>query len=152
VVEADGIEYARRKGELFAQEAEEIALALPDTAARAALLALVACGGALLVGCASDPTQGYALNNTYSADVRSIQVPIFRNDTFDFGKDAYFEGIYAFSEEHSSMKELKESKVARGSKDGLYINRTYFGLYSLLNQLKANINTHSVFKTMVVEF
>jgi predicted unusual protein kinase regulating ubiquinone biosynthesis (AarF/ABC1/UbiB family) len=76
----------------------------------------------------------------------------FRNDTFDFGNDAYFEGIYAFAEDLSSMKELKESKVARGSKDGLYINRTYFGLYSLLNQLKANINTHSVFKTMVVEF
>ncbi len=41
VVEADGIEYARRKGEIFAQEAEEIALALPDTAARSALLELV---------------------------------------------------------------------------------------------------------------
>ena len=41
VVEADGIEYARRKGELFAQEAEEIALAFPDTAARSALLELV---------------------------------------------------------------------------------------------------------------
>jgi octaprenyl-diphosphate synthase len=41
VVEADGIEYARRKGELFAQEAEEIALALPETAARSALLELV---------------------------------------------------------------------------------------------------------------
>jgi octaprenyl-diphosphate synthase len=41
VVEADGIDYARRKGEQFAQEAEEIALGLPDTAARAALLELV---------------------------------------------------------------------------------------------------------------
>jgi octaprenyl-diphosphate synthase len=41
VVEADGIEYARRKGELFAQEAEEIAASLPDTAARSALLELV---------------------------------------------------------------------------------------------------------------
>ncbi len=41
VVEADGIDYARRKGELFAQEAEEIALGLPETAARAALLELV---------------------------------------------------------------------------------------------------------------
>ena len=41
VVEADGIEYARRKGAQFAQEAEEIASALPDTAARAALLELV---------------------------------------------------------------------------------------------------------------
>ena len=41
VVEADGIEYARRKGEQYAQEAEEIVLALPDTAARSALLELV---------------------------------------------------------------------------------------------------------------
>ncbi len=41
VVEADGIEYARRKGELFAQEAEEIAASLPDTGARSALLELV---------------------------------------------------------------------------------------------------------------
>jgi octaprenyl-diphosphate synthase len=41
VVDADGIEYARRKGELFAQEAEEIAVALPETAARSALLELV---------------------------------------------------------------------------------------------------------------
>ena len=41
VVEADGIEYARRKGELFAQEAEEVALSLPDTAARASMLEMV---------------------------------------------------------------------------------------------------------------
>ena len=41
VVEADGIEYARRKGELFAKEAEEVALSLPDTAARASMLEMV---------------------------------------------------------------------------------------------------------------
>jgi octaprenyl-diphosphate synthase len=41
VVDADGIEYARRKGELFAQEAEECVLALPDSPARSALLELV---------------------------------------------------------------------------------------------------------------
>jgi octaprenyl-diphosphate synthase len=41
VLDADGIGYARRKGEQFAQQAEEIALGLPDTAARGALLELV---------------------------------------------------------------------------------------------------------------
>jgi octaprenyl-diphosphate synthase len=41
VVEADGIEYARRKGELFAQEAEDLVMTLPETAARSALLELV---------------------------------------------------------------------------------------------------------------
>lgn len=75
----------------------------------------------------------------------------FRTPTFDFGNDDYFNEIYRFAEELGQMKELKESKVARGSKDGLYVNRTYFGLYSLLNQLKANISTHSVFKDKIIE-
>ncbi len=82
--------------------------------------------------------------------IHMLGVP-FRTESFDFGNDEYFNGIYQFAEELGNMKELKESKVARGSKDGLYVNRTYFGLYSLLNQLKANIQTHSVFKEMVVE-
>ena len=107
----------------------------------------------------------YALEFLYPTDTAKdleFYVPLFRKmieilgvpfqtDTFDFGNDQYFDGIYRFAEELGQMKELRESKVARGSKDGLYVNRTYFGLYSLLNQLKANIQTHSVFKTMVVE-
>jgi hypothetical protein len=36
---------------------------------------------------------------------------------------------------------FKSSRQARGSKHGLYINRTYFGLYNLLNQLKAEVDT-----------
>lgn len=75
----------------------------------------------------------------------------FQDDTFDFGNDEYFDRIYRYAEELGQMKELRESKVARGSKDGLYINRTYFGLYSLLNQLRANINTHSIFKGKLIE-
>lgn len=82
--------------------------------------------------------------------IEMLGVP-FQSETFDFGNETYFDGIYRFAEQLGQMKELKESKVARGSKDGLYVNRTYFGLYSLLNQLKANITTHSVFKEMVVE-
>jgi hypothetical protein len=37
------------------------------------------------------------------------------------------------------MKELRESKRARGVRDAVYINRTYFGLYSLLHELRAEI-------------
>ncbi len=65
----------------------------------------------------------------------------FHADHFDFGDDAYFQTIYEFGEKLSKMKELKEAKQARGSKHGLYVNRTYFGLYSMLNQLKAQIRT-----------
>jgi predicted unusual protein kinase regulating ubiquinone biosynthesis (AarF/ABC1/UbiB family) len=69
----------------------------------------------------------------------------FQEDYFDFGDEDYFSGIYRFAEELAAMPEIRNSKKARGSRDGLYINRTYFGLYSLLNQLKARIRTHSSF-------
>lgn len=65
----------------------------------------------------------------------------FHFDEFDFADDEYFDSIYHLSEKLSKMKELRNSKHARGSRHGLYINRTYFGLYQLLNQLKAKVTT-----------
>lgn len=65
----------------------------------------------------------------------------FTLETFDFGNEAYFNEIYAYMDELYNMKEIRDSKVARGSRHSLYINRTYFGLYSILSDLKANIIT-----------
>lgn len=65
----------------------------------------------------------------------------FHHQEFDFADDAYFKQIYDLSERISTSKEVKSSKSARGSKDGLYINRTYFGLYNILNELKAKVFT-----------
>jgi len=65
----------------------------------------------------------------------------FRSEIFDFANDAYFEELYGFGEKLSSMKELRDSKKARGVRDALYINRTYFGLYSILHDLKSKIQT-----------
>ena len=65
----------------------------------------------------------------------------FRSVQFDFSDKEYFEALYKFGEELSTMKELRESKKARGVRDALYINRTYFGLYNILHDLKATINT-----------
>jgi predicted unusual protein kinase regulating ubiquinone biosynthesis (AarF/ABC1/UbiB family) len=65
----------------------------------------------------------------------------FRTTHFDFSNKSYFAEVYAFGEEVAKMKELRESKKARGVKDALYINRTYFGLYNILHDLKANIET-----------
>ncbi|WP_440133371.1 ABC1 kinase family protein [Chitinophaga sancti] len=60
---------------------------------------------------------------------------------FDFGDERYFQEIYAYMDYVANLKEVKESKVARGSRHSLYVNRTYFGLYSILSDLKANIKT-----------
>ncbi len=66
----------------------------------------------------------------------------FMEKKFDFGNQEYFDGVYAFAEELTKTEELKRSNVARGSQHGLYVNRTYFGLYALLNELKAEVYTH----------
>ncbi|MGY6743882.1 MAG: ABC1 kinase family protein [Cecembia sp.] len=65
----------------------------------------------------------------------------FHVDSFDFADDRYFEQIFQLGDRISNDKMFKKSRQARGSRHGLYINRTYFGLYNLLNQLQANIKT-----------
>jgi predicted unusual protein kinase regulating ubiquinone biosynthesis (AarF/ABC1/UbiB family) len=65
----------------------------------------------------------------------------FRSGEFDFSDKEYFATLYSFGEELSNMKELRQSKKARGVRDALYINRTYFGLYSILHDLKAKVRT-----------
>jgi predicted unusual protein kinase regulating ubiquinone biosynthesis (AarF/ABC1/UbiB family) len=72
--------------------------------------------------------------------IRMLGEP-FLAETFDFGDDVYFNKVYAFAEELTNLEELRSSKVARGSQDGLYVNRTYYGLYAMLNELKAEVVT-----------
>jgi len=63
----------------------------------------------------------------------------FEDEYFDFADKAYFDTLYKFGEELTAMKELRESKKARGVKDAVYINRTYFGLYTILHDLGAKV-------------
>jgi predicted unusual protein kinase regulating ubiquinone biosynthesis (AarF/ABC1/UbiB family) len=65
----------------------------------------------------------------------------FHTDHFDFSDAGYFEELFSFGEKLSNMKELRDSKKARGLRDAVYINRTYFGLYTILHDLKAKIST-----------
>ncbi|MBX2900717.1 MAG: AarF/ABC1/UbiB kinase family protein [Cyclobacteriaceae bacterium] len=67
----------------------------------------------------------------------------FRTPNFDFAEPGYFKSLYAFGEEIGQMKAFRESKKARGVKDALYVNRTYYGLYNLLHELRATVNTAS---------
>ena len=65
------------------------------------------------------------------------------SDTFDFGDDGYFKEIYTKGEALSKNSDMR-GLSSQGSKHFIYFNRTYFGLYQLLNQLKANIHTNQV--------
>lgn len=41
-----------------------------------------------LAGCASDPRQGYSFNTTFDTNTRTVQVPIFKNNTYYHGVEA----------------------------------------------------------------
>jgi predicted unusual protein kinase regulating ubiquinone biosynthesis (AarF/ABC1/UbiB family) len=57
---------------------------------------------------------------------------------FDFGRTEFFDELYAVGEKISKMPEFKP---ARGVKHFIYVNRTNFGLYNILHELKANVKT-----------
>jgi len=59
-------------------------------------------------------------------------------NTFDFSQEQFFEDLYAYGEKIAKMPEFKQ---ARGVKHFIYINRTNFGLYNILHELKATVNT-----------
>ncbi|MEO7990383.1 MAG: AarF/UbiB family protein [Chryseolinea sp.] len=88
-----------------------------------------------------DPAKEKTLFNSLFVTLVELLGRPFRSEVFDFADDAYFNELYSFGEKLSTMKEIRDSKKARGVRDALYINRTYFGLYSLLHDLKAKIRT-----------
>ena len=63
----------------------------------------------------------------------------FHNDTFDFSDELFWVKVAHMSERLSQDDKLKKLNGNRWSKHFLYINRTFFGLYNLLHDLKADI-------------
>lgn len=70
----------------------------------------------------------------------------FRDESFDFSNKDYFDEIYKKGEELSKRKDIRKNGAARGSRHILYINRSYFGLFAILHELKANIDTRTSFQ------
>ena len=50
----------------------------------------------------------------------------FRHTNFDFGDQEFIHNIYEFGESMSKAPEIRKTKKARGPKDALFINRTFF--------------------------
>jgi serine/threonine protein kinase len=64
----------------------------------------------------------------------------FRSDRFDFGDPVFLQSIYDLGEENRKADNLRTMKGERGSPDTIYVNRAFFGLYSLLGRLRARVN------------
>jgi predicted unusual protein kinase regulating ubiquinone biosynthesis (AarF/ABC1/UbiB family) len=65
----------------------------------------------------------------------------FHGDFFDFSDEEFFGEIAKMGEEFSKDTQLRKMNGNRGSKHFLYINRTFFGLYNLLHDLKSRVKT-----------
>ncbi|TBX70382.1 AarF/ABC1/UbiB kinase family protein [Flavobacterium silvisoli] len=76
-------------------------------------------------------------------ELLSLFTQPFHGDTFDFSDEQFFGQIAQMGEQFSKDTQLRKMNGNRGSKHFLYINRTFFGLYNLLHDLKARINTQS---------
>lgn len=74
-------------------------------------------------------------------ELLNVSTMPYRYDEFDFANEEFFGRLAAMGEEFSKDTQLRKMNGNRGSKHFLYVNRTFFGLYSLLHDLKAKVNT-----------
>ena len=86
-----------------------------------------------------DPWQIEFYYKNYKEMISLFALP-YMSETFDFSKPEFFEDLYSWGEKLTKMPEFKQP---RGVKHFIYINRTNYGLYTILNELKATVNTQT---------
>lgn len=74
----------------------------------------------------------------------------FHGEFFDFSDEEFFGEIAQMGEEFTKDTQLRKMNGNRGSKHFLYINRTFFGLYNLLHDLKARVHTQTFQKYIAI--
>lgn len=89
----------------------------------------------------SDPPERQAFFLGIFKEALGLVCRPFYQERFDFGDKAYFDAIYAYGERMGRDRDLRNQITPRGDKDGIYLNRTFFGLFSILHELGAEVET-----------
>lgn len=76
-------------------------------------------------------------------EMLSLFTKPFHSETFDFSDEEFFGKIADLSNKYSKDTEIRRMNGNRGSKHFLYINRTFFGLYNLMNDLGAKVEINN---------
>ena len=85
--------------------------------------------------------------STLFHEMLSLFTQPMHNETFDFSDETFFSKVADLSEKYSKDTQLRKMNGNRGSKHFLYINRTFFGLYNLMNDLGAKVFVNN-YKTL----
>ena len=72
-------------------------------------------------------------------ELLSVFTQPIQAEIFDFAQPDFQAQIAALSEKFASDKTLRKMNGNRGSKHFIYVNRTFFGLYSLMFDIKAKV-------------
>ncbi|MFY7810216.1 MAG: ABC1 kinase family protein [Flavobacterium sp.] len=83
-------------------------------------------------------------------ELLSLFTQPFQSETFDFSDPVFFNKIAILAEKYSKSTELRKMNGNRGSKHFIYINRTLFGLYNLMFDLKGNDIVINNYKKYIV--
>lgn len=70
-------------------------------------------------------------------ELLSLFTQPFHSEIFDFSNPEFFSKITEMGQRYSKSTELRKMNGNRGSTHFIYINRTFFGLYNLMFDLKA---------------
>ncbi|QAA80567.1 AarF/ABC1/UbiB kinase family protein [Aequorivita sp. H23M31] len=76
-------------------------------------------------------------------EMLSLFTKPFHCETFDFSDEEFFGKIAELSNKYSKDTEIRKMNGNRGSQHFLYINRTFFGLYNLMNDLGAKVEINN---------
>ena len=94
-----------------------------------------------------DTPEEIAFFSTLFHEMLSLFTQPMHNETFDFSDETFFSKVADLSEKYSKDTQLRKMNGNRGSKHFLYINRTFFGLYNLMNDLGAKVLVNN-YKTL----
>lgn len=87
------------------------------------------------------------IEKAYFTDLFKELLTIFtkpiQSEVFDFSDDSFMAEIANLSDKFSQDKTLRKMNGNRGSKHFIYVNRTFFGLYNLMFDLKAKVNVNA---------
>ena len=95
----------------------------------------------------TDTPEEIAFFSTLFHEMLSLFTQPMHNETFDFSDETFFSKVAGLSEKYSKDTQLRKMNGNRGSKHFLYINRTFFGLYNLMNDLGAKVLVNN-YKTL----
>jgi len=86
---------------------------------------------------ADDTPEEIAFFKAMFHELLSLFTQPFHNEEFDFSNPEFFNQVAEMGQRYSKSTELRNMNGNRGSTHFIYINRTFFGLYNLMFDLKA---------------